>query len=55
MKTKSRPTTRTITEADKARMDAARQALANGESIKPVVFRSLASKAEKAEYLRSHL
>jgi hypothetical protein len=36
-------------------MDAAREAVAKGQSLKPVAFQAARSKADKAAYLQAHL
>jgi len=55
MAIKARPTTRKLTSAEKATMEAARDAISKGQSLKPVAFRAARTKAEKAAYLQAHL
>lgn len=55
MAIKARPKTRTITAAERQTMDAAREAISQGKSLKPVAFAAAPTKADKAAYLRAHL
>lgn len=55
MTTKARPKTQKNTAAQKATMDAAREAFPKGESLKGVAFDAARTKADKAEYLQAHL
>lgn len=55
MATKARPKTRKLTPAERATLNAARGAIAAGQSLKPVAFDAAASKADKAAYLQAHL
>jgi hypothetical protein len=52
---RAKPKTRKMTADERVAFQAARDAIAKGQSIKPVAFRAARSKAEKASYLRAHL
>lgn len=55
MKAKARPKTQKLTSDERATVKDAREAIAAGQSLKPVAFRAARSKADKAAYLQAHL